>query len=354
MSDLSRSRPAFGLNRWNWSSPTAFAHDVLRAEQLGWDYAFTPVNPLALWDPYVLLACAAQRTSRIRLGTLIENAVLDHPVSVASSIATLDAVSNGRALLGYGIGDTAVRYLGKSPATVKDMESALRSVKRFLHGEPVEIEGGRRMSHARPVPVWMAAGGPRTLRMCGRLADGVFVRVGRHPDNLRHAVAQVHAGAEEAGRDPSDVKIALIFHTIMTDDADEIRAIARSMAAGYYEYSPKLFRVPGFEWNGPPIEQLQQQVVPDFHHTEALVEAGGLVNFLSDEVAESFSLFGSDEEIAQQINDTLDLGFAVELVVPHPVPPPVPGQPVPRLMANGIRADDYTTWFAREIIPRVR
>ena len=354
MNAAPRSRPAFGLNRWDWSSPTVFANDVQRAEKLGWDYAFTPVNPLAMWDPYVLLACAAQRTSQIRLGTLIENAVLDHPVSMASSIATVDALSNGRALLGMGIGDTSVRYLGRSPATVTEMESALLAVKRFLAGEPVDIEGGRRMSHARPVPVWMAAGGPRTLRMCGRIADGVFIRVGRHPDNLRHAVQQVHAGAAEAGRDPHEVRIGLIFHTIMSDNADDIRPISRAMAAGYYEYSPALFSVPGFEWTGPPIEDLQRQVVPDFHHTDALIDAGNLVSFLSDEIAESFSLFGSDEAIAQQLNNTLDLGFDVDLVVPHPVPTPVPGKPVPRATRRRVLADDYTTWFAREIIPRVR
>jgi len=351
MNALRSSRPAFGLNRWDSSSPAAFARDVHRAEQLGWGYAFTPVNPLVLWDPYVLLTCAAQLTTRIGLGTLIENAVLDHPVSVASSIATLDEVSNGRALLGYGIGDTSVRYLGRAPATIKEMETSLLAVKRFLRGEPVDIEGGRKMQHARPVPVWMAAGGPRTLRMCGRMADGVFVRVGRDPNNLRHAVAQVQAGAAEAGRDPSDVRIALIFHTIMSDDADQISAIARAMAAGYYEYSPALFSVPGFVWTGPPIEELS--VVPDFHHTDALVDAGGVVSFLSDEIADSFSLFGSEKQIARQINNSLDLGFTVDLVVPHPVPTPVPGQPVPRSSANGARTDDYTTWFAREVMPRV-
>ena len=96
----------------------------------------SPVNPLVLWDPYVLLTCAAQLTTRIGLGTLIENAVLDHPVSVASSIATLDAVSNGRALLGYGTGDTSVRYLGQAPATIKEMEAALLAVKRSFVANP--------------------------------------------------------------------------------------------------------------------------------------------------------------------------------------------------------------------------
>ncbi len=52
------------------------ASDVARAEKLGWGWAFVPVNPLALWGPYLLLALAARATSRIGLGPLLANAVL--------------------------------------------------------------------------------------------------------------------------------------------------------------------------------------------------------------------------------------------------------------------------------------
>ncbi|WP_443033170.1 LLM class flavin-dependent oxidoreductase [Streptomyces sp. A1-5] len=55
------------------------------------------------------------------------------------------------------------------------------------------------LTHAAPVPVWDAAGGPRTLRMAGQVADGVFVRVGRHPANLRAAIDAVRAGATPGG-----------------------------------------------------------------------------------------------------------------------------------------------------------
>ena len=51
--------PAFGLNRFDYSTPQAFAADVRRAEELGWDYAFIPSSPLLLKDPYVNLAFAA-------------------------------------------------------------------------------------------------------------------------------------------------------------------------------------------------------------------------------------------------------------------------------------------------------
>ena len=50
---------AFGLNRFDYTSPSAFAADAKRAEALGWDYAFIPSSPLLLQDPYVNLAFAA-------------------------------------------------------------------------------------------------------------------------------------------------------------------------------------------------------------------------------------------------------------------------------------------------------
>jgi len=347
--------PAFGLNRWDTGSPRAFAADVRRAEELGWGYAFIPVNPLMARDPYVMLGCAAMATTTIRLGTLLENPVLAHPSVVAGAIATVDEISGGRALLGYGVGDTAVRFLHRRPATVDQMESAASLARRLLRGEAVDL-GAERLAylrHARPVPVWVAAGGPRMLRAAGRVADGVFVRVGRNRANLVHAVAEVRAGAAEVGRDPDEVGIGLIFHTIVPDDPDTIDALSRAMAAGYYEYSPGLFEVPALSWDGPPVDELRSRVYPDFHHAADLVEAGRMVAFLDDAAAGSFSLFGSADEIAAQIGETLTVGFRVDIVVPHPVPTPVPCVPVPRAVPRDLEGADYQTWFAREVAPRV-
>ena len=348
------TRPAFGLNRHDWSSPIAFASDVARAERLGWDWAFLPVNPLVLWDPYVLLALAAGRTSRIGLGTLLENVALDNPASIAGAISTVAELAPGRTRLGLGIGDTAVRFQNRRPATVAELRSATELIRRWLAGDAVDV-GARRpaaLRHARPVPVWVAAGGPRTLRMAGATADGVFIRVGRHPENLRYAVDQVQSGARDVGRDPAEVKIALIFHTIVPDDPDQIASIARCMAAGYYEYSPRLFDIPGFTWAGPHPDDLKV-VEPDFHHVADPVAAGRLLGFLDDETAESFSLFGSAEQIAEQITQTLALGFEVDTVVPHPVPTPVPHAAVDRRLPGHLAGSDYLAWFAAEVMTRV-
>ena len=349
------STPAFGLNRFDWTSTEAFVADIARAEELGFGYALIPWNPLARLDPYMQLAVAAGRTSRIRLGLLLDNPVLHHPAASASAIATLDEISGGRALLTYGVGDTAVRWLGLRPARVAELEEATVFARRLLAGEEVEVGAVRpaRLQHARPAPVWIAAGGPKTIEMAGRVADGVFLRVGRHPENLRTAIERVHAGARSAGRNPDEIGIGLIFHTVMSDDPDEIRATARSMAAGYYEYSPALFEIPGLPWNGPPVEELQRQIYPDFHHAADLVESGNLVSFLDEETADSFALFGSAEEIAGQLRRAIEAVGRVDIVVPHPVPMPVPGAPVARALPPALQGADYKTWFAAEVMPRL-
>src|SRR5215468_959624 len=232
--------PRFGLNRFDSRSVDAFAADVRRAEALGWDAALVPDSQLRRRDTYVLLAAAARATQRIALGPLLANPVNRHPTVTASSIATIDELAPGRTLLGWGIGDTAVRLAGLKPARVKELEASARLMRALLDGEHVEVGAARpaHLPHHRPVPIWIAAGGPRTLRMAGGVADGVFIRVGTHRANIARAVEAIRAGAREAGRDPATVGVAAIFHTVLVDDSDRALAMGRSMAAGYYEYSP--------------------------------------------------------------------------------------------------------------------
>jgi len=323
---------------------------VRRAELLGWDAAFQPDSQLRRRDTYVLLAAAARTTERITLGPLIANPVNRHPTVTASSIATIDELAPGRTLLGWGVGDTAVRLAGLRPARVTELEASTRLVRALLDGESVDVGAARpaRLPHHRPVPIWVAAGGPRTLRMAGGIADGVFIRVGTHPANITGAVDAIRAGAADAGRDPSAVHLGVVLHTVLVDDADRAMTMAKSIAAGYYEYSPKLFDPPGLAWNGPDPETLKQrhQVWPDFHHAPDLESSGRVVDFLSASAAEAFSLHGGPIEVAEQLIELLGSAPAeFDYVVLHPIPtPPMPDDPERGYMAR----------MAREALPRVR
>lgn len=316
-----------GINRWDWRDPDRFVASVRHAERIGVAHALLPVNPLGLWDPYALMALAARETDTIGFGPLLETPMLRPPAVAAGSIATVTEVSGGRALLTWGIGDTAVRWLGRRPARVAELERAVVESRTLLAGGELEVGAARpaRLRHARPTPVWVAASGPRTLRAAGRSADGVFLRVGTHPANIEASIDAVRAGAVEAGRDPDSVDIGLIVHTCHRQDPAEIRAISRAMAAGFHEYAPALFAQPGFEWNGPSPDELKERhgLWPDFHHAADLVAAGNLVDFLGDEVAASFSFHGTAADVADQIAELRARVPRVSIVVPHPVPQPL-------------------------------
>jgi 5,10-methylenetetrahydromethanopterin reductase len=57
------------------------------------------------------------------------------------------------------------------------------------------------------MPTYLAASGPRTLRLAGQIADGTAIRTGLTPEIVRDSIAQVHAGAREAGRDPAEIDL---------------------------------------------------------------------------------------------------------------------------------------------------
>jgi len=342
--------PRFGLNRFDSRSVDAFAADVRRAETLGWDAALQPDSQLRRRDTYVLLAAAARATQRITLGPLLANPINRHPTVTASSIATIDELAPGRTLLGWGVGDTAVRLAGLRPARVKELETGTRLMRALLDGEAIEVGAERpaRLPHHRPVPIWIAAGGPRTLRMAGGVADGVFIRVGIHAANIGTAVDLIGTGAREAGRDPATVRLGAVFHTVLVDEPGRALTMARSIAAGYYEYSPALFDPPRLRWSGPDPETLKRThgVWPDFHHASDLEASGRVVDFLPESAADAFSLRGGPTEVADRLVEALRAAPAeFEYVVLHPIPnPPTPDE--------GERG--YMARMAREVLPRVR
>jgi 5,10-methylenetetrahydromethanopterin reductase len=342
--------PRFGLNRFDSRSVDAFAADVRRAEALGWDAALQPDSQLRRRDTYVLLAAAARVTERITLGPLLANPVNRHPTVTAGSIATIDELAPGRVLLGWGVGDTAVRLAGLRPARVAELAASTRLLRALLAGEAVDVGAARaaRLPHHRPVPVWIAAGGPRTLRMAGGVADGVFIRVGTHPANIATAVDAIRAGAKDAGREPSSVRLGAVFHTVLVDEPARALSMAKSMAAGYYEYSPALFQPPQLVWNGPDPAALKQQsgVWPDFHHARDLEASGRVVDFLPASAADAFALRGAPAEVADRLVATLRAAPAqFDYVVLHPIPdPPSPDEGECSYMAR----------MAREVLPRVR
>ena len=121
-------------------------------------------------DCFVSTTAVAMVTERLSLGTAVTNPVLRHPSVLAGAAASLDELFPGRLTLGLGSGETAVQTAGKKPATLAEMEAALRACRSYLR----HPWGGE----VRPVPLVLAATGPRALGLAGWLADGAYMKIG--------------------------------------------------------------------------------------------------------------------------------------------------------------------------------
>lgn len=184
-------------------------------------------------DAYAILANLATTTTRIRLATGVTQTVTRHPAVLASSWATLQEASAGRAMLGIGVGESAVRNLGLKPERLAAFETKVRTIRALLKGEEVEYEGHAiQMPWAEfDVPIIMACSGPKSLQLGGRIADGVLFQVGSNPAFVRYALDNIRAGAESSGRRLSDLKLLMRVACSVGDDRDAAREAVKGYAA---------------------------------------------------------------------------------------------------------------------------
>ena len=180
------------------------------AEQHGFDYGWTYDSHVLWQEPYPLLTLAAMNTERLKLGLNVTNPGTREPTVTASAFATLQDVSNGRMIMGIGRGDSARRTIGLQPVKVAEFENACRMMRDLMNGRPVEwndTEIELQWAKGREqIPLYVAGYGPKVLAIAGRVGDGVIIQLA-DPEIVEWIVGQVRRGAEEAGRDPSEVKV---------------------------------------------------------------------------------------------------------------------------------------------------
>src|SRR5713226_6185302 len=142
-------------------------------------------SQLAMKDVYAGLLVAALNTKSLGLGTGVTNAV-----------AALAEISNGRAVLGLGAGDSALYGLGMKPQKVAEVEEAVDFFQAVLSGEEGQLGGMKyRLPHvAATVPVYLAVSQERMCELAGRKADGAIVMGPAQPDMVRRQVGWIEAG----------------------------------------------------------------------------------------------------------------------------------------------------------------
>jgi probable F420-dependent oxidoreductase len=160
-----------------------------RAEELGFEALTIPDHPGITASPFVALAAAAQVTSRLLLAPAVINAGAWEPLALAAEVATLDLVSDGRAVLGIGAGHTPNEWtqVGRSYPPPKDrlahLETVVTAVRRLLAGERVTIDYGA--VHLRDAALeWPARSDSAVPILIGGNARELVAIAARHADVL--------------------------------------------------------------------------------------------------------------------------------------------------------------------------
>ena len=282
------------------------------ADQSGYDRAWV-VDSQMLWeDVWVYLTRALLATERIQLGVAVANPLTRHYTVSASTAATLAQLHPGRIVLGLGRGDSAVRTLGLGQVPTRTFAEIVPRVRALLAGEEVETpEASIRLRWAtgEHVPVAVAATGPRNLRLAGALADIAMLQVGANPAAVRWGIEQVRAGAEEAGRDPGEVEIAIFCGMWVSDDLDEAHAETRWAAACAANHvGDVISRAPGHGMPGELTRLVEAKTRAYDYYEGHLDSSAEHTGWLTPELIEDFAITGPPDRCLARIRELGDLG----------------------------------------------
>jgi alkanesulfonate monooxygenase SsuD/methylene tetrahydromethanopterin reductase-like flavin-dependent oxidoreductase (luciferase family) len=211
-------------------------------------------EPLEAWT---VLAMMAARTARLRVGTEVTPLPLRQPVLLAQTVATLDVLTNGRAVLGLGGGwyrdefeRAGITFLPYRRRLEQTWEGA-QTVRALLDGEAVSSSNGfydlrdarvvARKNRSR-VPLWFGGRSEHVLRLAAELGDGWITATNASPAEVEAGRERLHALVREAGRPADAVAIAVPFVARVAETTERARDdVEAYIARGAFEGFAKQF-----------------------------------------------------------------------------------------------------------------
>ncbi|MFF5533418.1 TIGR03842 family LLM class F420-dependent oxidoreductase [Streptomyces cinerochromogenes] len=202
-----------------------------RAERNGFTYGWT-FDSAVLWqEPFVIYSQILANTQRLKVGPMVTNPGTRTWEVTASTFATLNDMFGNRTVCGIGRGDSAMRVAGRKPNTLARISEAMKVIRALGRGEEADLGGAKVrfpwIREGAELPVWMAAYGPKALKMAGEEADGFILQLA-DLYLTEYMVKAVKDAAVAAGRDPSEVTVCVAAPAYVTeDDSPEALAHAR-------------------------------------------------------------------------------------------------------------------------------
>lgn len=278
-------------------------------------------TPHAYYDYQALIGYLANRIGSMHIGVGVTEALRRHPALLAQTAMTWSHMTKSAPILGIGAGEreNTVPYGINFDRPVARLEEALPILRRFLESRgPVDFQGeffqlDKAMMDLEPAPgrtpqIWVAAHGPRMLRLAGRFGDGWYPTFPMTPAKYSESLAAIKDAARSAGRDPKAIVPA----------AQNVIVLGRTEREARKHLDAKIMRfltllAPAGLWRanglthplGSEFRGLVDFVPSDFS-TSQIVDA---INQVPTDIVAENVMWGTPDTVREQLEDLVDAGL---------------------------------------------
>ena len=300
----------------SYPDPDGVQAHAAAVEEDGWDgLLFTDTQNLSM-DVFGSLYLAASATSQLKLGTAVINLVTRHPAVVASAFATLHHVSGGRAHLGVGRGDTALKLVGFTPPSAHQFEAQLENLQSYLRGDAVDVGGFESRITWLPlegeskVPVDVFGSGPHVIGEGARLGDRLTVTVGAEPERVKWAIETARHARTSAGLDAETLVVGAFVIVGVGTDRKALDELIRGNASISAHFQRNVISALSAS-DAAVVEEVTGRY-DTYHHG---LEHAAQSEILPDNFLHRFAVIGPPEKCAERLHQLVELGLSHLVIV---------------------------------------
>lgn len=316
---------------------TAYGPLAAAVEAYGFD-GVSVYNDMLYQPAWLPLLEMARHTRRVRLGPAAVNPFTCHPMNIASNIALIDEMAQGRAYLGLARGSW-LDFVGLYPARpVTALREAFECVRHLLRqstepypGQIFPLAGGdslRWQIHRAEIPFLLGAWGEQTIRACLPYITEIKIGGTANPGVIPQVQAAVAAAARLHHTSPAAVGLALGAVTVVAEDGQAARQLARRKVALYLPVVASLDQ----------SLQLEPELLDGIRAAAAEYDFERAGRYISDDLLRCFAFAGTPNEVARQAQELFAAGASrVEFGTPH-----------------GLTAEDGVRLLGERVLPALR
>ena len=291
---------------------------AVKAEAAGFSHVWSFDSHLLWEEPYVIYSQILARTERVIVGPMVTNPGTRDATVTASTFATLNEMYGNRTICGIGRGDSARRTLGLPPMNLAEVRESVEVIRELANGREATYRGATLhfpWVKDSSLEVWVAAYGPKALKLTGEVADGFILQLA-DPDIAEWMIKAVRKAAADAGRDPAALKFCVAAPAYVGDDLVHQREQTRWFGGMVGNHVADIVRRYGDSGAVPQALTDYIRGREGYDYADHGRAGNPHADFVPDEIVERFCVLGPAEAHIEKLGRLKEIGvdqFAVYL-----------------------------------------